>query len=156
MNIFHFILMKNSMLRSKPSNVTLSSTWEDLETSHNQAGRKMDYCDMHRHSSGLPACEHGRKNWCGCQIPGVCGTACHIVHSRSWPSHPPEPWLQLSPSQHSPAKAEVEGDNLLQILVRSCFSTMFVIHLRNTRLTSTARPQGSIPVSKYTVRRLWS
>lgn len=35
-NILHFILVKNSMLKLKTSNDELSSTWANLETSHNQ------------------------------------------------------------------------------------------------------------------------
>lgn len=49
-----------------------------------------------------PACGHGRRSWCGCQTPDVWCTACRTVHSRSWLSGPPEPWLWLSPSPPGP------------------------------------------------------
>lgn len=42
MNILHFILMKNSMLKLKTSNDELSSPWVNLETSHNQWESKVD------------------------------------------------------------------------------------------------------------------
>lgn len=46
MNIFHFILVESHMLKLKTSNDELSSTWVNLETSHNQWGGKRDPWNM--------------------------------------------------------------------------------------------------------------
>lgn len=61
-------------------------------------------CSCSAGASHVPVCVHGRKNWCGCQTPGVWGTACDTARSRKETSDPP---LSIpKPSLHIPGEKE--------------------------------------------------